>query len=80
MQKEQIKGMSIELLSRVDVKTVDEKGKPDNVAVVLKPNKQQELLCALTSMKLGHLKSVVLVSGYCRSEFNLQYDPDAVHN
>jgi len=80
MKQERVQRFVLEALSHVDVKTVDVKGKPEELVIVLKPECQKDLLCGLTSLMSEQLGDLVLTTSDLRSELSLKFDPDAQHN
>jgi len=80
MKEERVKKLTIEALSHVDVKTVDDKNRPKELSVVLRPDCNKDLLCGLVSIMSKQLELLVLVTADLNSEMSLKLDTDAQHN
>jgi len=65
---------------RVDIKALDKLGKISHAAIRINKEETDTLLSCLTSMKLGKIGTLELVSMLSNSIFSIQHNPTIKHN
>ncbi len=65
---------------RIDIKSLDRLGKISHAAIRINKEETHTLFSCLTSMKLGKIGTVELVSMSSESVFSIQHNPTIKHN
>lgn len=65
---------------RIDIKSLDRLGKISHAAIRINKEETHTLFSCLTSMKLGKICTVELVSMSSESVFSIQHNPTIKHN